>query len=264
MPKNSLEWASDQFHKATFMLSSFTTPARTYALKVDKFVCNKFGIAEFFAKAMAASPVMHGMKVLDVGCGVGPLMILLSDQYKASTTGVELNASACKCCKENLNRLGLSDSSTVFEGLFTTFERTYPSEKFDLIVSNPPLDENITTDEISFYNAKDFMKPDSDTFSYMTNSWHDENGHDLLDQIFAYADRHLTSNGEIAIAFCEIDGASLNSITLKATKFEFQLIHSDVGCISPASIGAEKIQSTDIIAHYAVFKRSTCHEHQDS
>lgn len=245
------------------MFSSFTTPTRTYALQVEKFVCNKFGIAEFFARSISTTPITCGIKVLDVGCGVGPLMILLSDQYKTLTTGVELNSVACKCCRANLKSIDLTASTTVFEGPLTAFAQTYPTEKFDLIVSNPPLNENITAEEIAFYNAKGFGEPDCDTFSYMTNSWHDEDGHDLLDQIFAYAIRHLEPNGAVAIAFCEIDGANITSIISKARKFGFQIVNSISGNISPISIGAERIQSTNIITHYAVFKRNPCYGNQD-
>ena len=245
------------------MFSTFTTPLRTYELKVDKFVCNKFGIAEFFARSLTSLPVTC-KKVLDVGCGAGPLMIFLADQYDVQVTGVELNAKACSCCRDNISKLLCSGMNTVFEGEFSSFAQICADAKFDLIVSNPPLDETVTSFDISYFNAKGFTQLDSKSFSYVTNSWHDKAGNDLLDQIFNYSVEHLTPDGMIAIAFCEIDGAKLSVVETKANKCGFRLLYSISDTIPPASIGAETVTTTDVIAHYAVFKRSFWHENQGS
>lgn len=253
----------DQSHRYLNMFSTFTTLPRTYTLKVGKFVCNKFGIAEFFARSLTSLPATC-KNVLDVGCGAGPLMIFLADQYGVQVTGVELNAEACRCCRENICKFGLSGISTIFEGEFSSFVQISADIRFDLIVSNPPLDETVTISDISYYNAKGFAYLDGDTFSYVTNSWHDGAGNDLLDLIFDYSVDHLTLNGMIVIAFCEISGARLPLIEIKAAKYGFQLFHSISSTISPADIGAETVTATDIVVHYAVLKRSFRHENQDS
>lgn len=255
MLKSLYKLESDQYPRRLNMFSTFTTPLKTYALKVGKFVCNKFGIAEFFARSLTSLPVTC-KKVLDVGCGAGPLMIFLADQYGVQVTGVELNAEACRCCRDNMSKLACSGMNTVFEGEFSSFAQICADAKFDLIVSNPPLDETVTSSDISYYNAKGFAQLDGESFSYVTNSWHDKAGNDLLDQIFDYSVGHLTSDGMIAIAFCEIDGAKLSLVKTKANKYGFRLLHSISGTIPPASIGAETVTTTDVIAHYAVFKRS--------
>ena len=134
MLKSLYKLESDQYPRRLNMFSTFTTPLRTYALKVGKFVCNKFGIAEFFARSLTSLPVTC-KKVLDVGCGAGPLMIFLADQYGVQVTGVELNAEACRCCRDNMSKLLCSGMNTVFEGEFSSFAQICADAKFDLIVS---------------------------------------------------------------------------------------------------------------------------------
>ena len=84
------------------MYSKYITPDKQYLLKVDKFICNKFGLAEFFAKHYDCFGNMQGITVLDVGCGASPLGIFLSDQHKCKVTGVELNPIACSCARDNI------------------------------------------------------------------------------------------------------------------------------------------------------------------
>ena len=236
------------------MYSIFATSAKVYDLCATEFVCNKFGIAEYFTRAMESLNLKCD-NALDVGCGVGPMMIYLADQLGARVSGVEINSDACQCCLENLRRYGLKNTCNVHECEFAAFANLDSLGKFDLIVSNPPLDVNISRREVLRNNAKGFAHLDFDAFSYLTNSWHDNDGCDLLDQIYDYAGNHLTPCGKVAISFCDIDGADLAFVARKVQYHGFKIVHSDMCKLSPASIGAENVLTEDVTAHFIVCER---------
>ena len=77
-----------------------------------------------------------GWRVCDLGCGGGTLLLLLARRERRLTlTGVELEAEAAQCARDNLAANGL-------EGTILTADlRTrglLPNEGFDLVISNPP------------------------------------------------------------------------------------------------------------------------------
>lgn len=233
--------------------SIFTTSAKEYALKVDRFVCNKFGIAEFFARTFVM-PDVSCKNVLDVGCGAGPLMVFLADQYRALIDGVEMSVDACRCCRANLSHFGMLNRCDVFEGEFATFAQSRPCGCYDLIVSNPPLDANVQSETVAFYNAMDRRRVNSELFSYRTNSWHDNNGDDLLDQTLDYSIGHLKAGGRVVVSFCEIDGVELDFVTAKGIKRGFRLRRHVSGSLPPDSIGVRGTHT--IIGHYVEFERT--------
>ena len=65
---------------------------------VDKYVCNKFGLAEVFAEQFDNIYNEFPTEILDVGCGVGPLSIFLADKYHCQVTATDINALACMLC----------------------------------------------------------------------------------------------------------------------------------------------------------------------
>ncbi len=74
-------------------------------------------------------------RVLDLGCGSGCILLtLLAERTGAVGQGVDLSMAACEVAHRNARGLGVSDRAIITQSDW--FDRV--SEKFDLIVSNPP------------------------------------------------------------------------------------------------------------------------------
>lgn len=74
-------------------------------------------------------------RVLDLGLGSGCILLtLLAERPGATGIGIELSAAALAVAQENARLLGLSDRADLRQGSW--YDPV--SERFDLIVSNPP------------------------------------------------------------------------------------------------------------------------------
>lgn len=81
--------------------------------------------------------VKEGESVIDLGCGSGIIMLLLTQFYHPSKiTGIEIQEDFFYCAKETLAKSGF-DNFNVIRGDF----RNPPIEKYDVVVSNPPFYE---------------------------------------------------------------------------------------------------------------------------
>ena len=78
----------------------------------------------------------RGWQVCDLGCGVGTLLLLLSQREEDLTrTGIELDPKAAELARRNLLTNGLSGQ--VLTGDLR--DRTLvPGDRFHLVISNPP------------------------------------------------------------------------------------------------------------------------------
>lgn len=86
------------------------------------------------------------LRVLDLGTGSGALLLaILSERPNATGVGVDLSPGACAIARENAERNGLADRTTIQQGCWTD-ELT---ERFDLIVSNPPYIESAAIPDLS-------------------------------------------------------------------------------------------------------------------
>lgn len=237
------------------MYSDYITPDKRYHLKVEPFICNQFGLAEFFAEHYNGFKTMEGIHALDVGCGALPLGIFLADQHKCKVTGVELNPAACRCAGENIRNLGLEDSVELVSGSFADFSEQYEGERFDLIVSNPPVDDRIAGGDIEKYADHTFETLDDASFSYLTNSWHSANGKDLLDYIFEFGRKNLKPEGRIMIVFCTIDCSSPDYVYKKAENYGYETSGAADGSVSAESIGAESLGMDQVYTCMVEFRR---------
>lgn len=237
------------------MVSKYSTNEKTYLLYTDKFVCNKFGLAEVFAENIDEIYNDYPTRILDVGCGVGPLSIFLADKFHCPITAIDINLIACKLCEANIIQYNLQQEISIVKADFRNYSTVSHGEKYDLIVSAPPVDENISKDDISLFIDNDFSALDDKSFSFLTNSWCDENGKDLSDYIFQYASSHLENNGSIIIVFCDIDCQSAEYLEKKASIHDFYVCKSIDSFISPKKLGVENFIQENICVHLLRFTR---------
>lgn len=99
-------------------------------------------VKRMFTDAFASLPFGRGdgLKILDVGCGLGFLSCLSAEFYKnAEVTGIDtfkhgsLKGSSLERAKENAKSLGFSERIVFKRGDVFRFT---PTERFDAIVSN--------------------------------------------------------------------------------------------------------------------------------
>jgi len=87
-------------------------------------------------------------KLLDVGCGVGIISLLLSRDFNIETSIIDKQDSMLIYARHNYALNGLTAKS--YLGDFTAFKT---DEKFDTIISNPPFyDSNVTQSEDAHLN----------------------------------------------------------------------------------------------------------------
>jgi 16S rRNA (guanine1207-N2)-methyltransferase len=98
--------------------------------------------SEFLVESV--SPLIHGGRILDFGCGAGAIGISIAVLHpEADLTLVDVNRLGTDCASDNVSRNALDSRVGVYnrdgyEGL--------EDQKFDWIVSNPPLHEgNVVT-----------------------------------------------------------------------------------------------------------------------
>ena len=97
-----------------------------------------------------------GVKILDLGCGTGPLGLILSHaDPKRIVTMSDVNVRALELAKKNAERLGVSDRVEIVESdVYHNLNSTY-----DTIVSNPPIRAGKAVTYAIYDGAPDHLNP---------------------------------------------------------------------------------------------------------
>src|SRR4051812_42025726 len=103
--------------------------SRTEGLRLAKQADLLQPLTEYIFRSAGIGP---GMRVLDVGCGVGDVAFLVATLVgpTGSVTGIDRNADAVEVARTRARELGLS--SITFEG--HSIEDYLPREPFDAVV----------------------------------------------------------------------------------------------------------------------------------
>jgi len=130
---------------------SFRIGDAAYEMESDAGVFSKQGL-DFGSRLLIESiKLPQGSKVLDLGCGYGPIGIVLSKRDRADATLVDINRRALELARKNAKtndvsvRTALSDGFADVEGLF------------DHIVTNPPIRAGKKVVYAWFAQAKDHL-----------------------------------------------------------------------------------------------------------
>jgi len=128
----------------------------------------------------AWTPVVDAQRILDVGTGTGLIALMLAQRSNAVIDAVEIDELACEEAKFNFDHSPWSNRLKVFNTDFQIFS-DFPTEPYDLIVSNPPF----------FVNS---LKTKNAAFSVARHN-------DVLtfDQLVACAHKLLNNTGRLCV-----------------------------------------------------------------
>ncbi len=118
---------------------AFEILSKKYLFKSDSGVFSKDGLddgSRLLLETIAKTDL--GSEILDLGCGIGPIGLVLADQDESRhVTLVDVNDRALDCCRENAKTLGLTtDRATI---LHSDVYDALEGRQFSTIVTNPPI-----------------------------------------------------------------------------------------------------------------------------
>jgi release factor glutamine methyltransferase len=106
-------------------------------LKVDRRALIPRPETEYLIELIIARLVAPPARILDLGTGTGAIALALAARYpESAVTAVDSSADALALATENAAATGLAPRVTLIQSDW--FKALPPTERFDLIVSNPP------------------------------------------------------------------------------------------------------------------------------
>lgn len=123
-------------------------------------------------------------KILDIGCGNGPIPLILSTKTTANIIGIEIQEKVAELAKKGVALNNLENQIEIINGDINELYQSYESDYFDIITCNPPF---FKVEENSKFNQSD----------YKTIARHEIKLN--LEQIFKIACKLLKNNGIIGI-----------------------------------------------------------------
>lgn len=85
----------------------------------------------------AWTPIENAKRILDIGTGTGLIALMLAQRTDAEITAIDIDSNAVLQATENVKNSSWAERIHVFESALQNF-LTDSTERFDLIVSNPP------------------------------------------------------------------------------------------------------------------------------
>lgn len=122
--------------------------------------------------------------VLDIGCGNGPIPLILSCKTNASITGVEIQKEVFEMAKKGVSINKLSDRINIVNADVNDFSRDSESDQYDVITCNPP-----------FFRVSEGSKFNDSSFKVIAR-------HEVclnLEQLFSISKKLLKNGGVVSV-----------------------------------------------------------------
>lgn len=97
-------------------------------------------------------------RILDIGCGNAPIPLILSKRTSASIIGVEIQQNICKLAYESVKVNGLENQISIIHSDIREIYKSWESDSFDVITSNPPFFAICGDTKINKYKPKQIAR----------------------------------------------------------------------------------------------------------
>lgn len=176
-------------------------------------------------QALACMP-SHACQVLDLGTGTGAIALALaSESPQATVTAIEYQQGAAALARRNVKRCGFDVA--VLQGSW--FEPLKASQRFDVIVSNPP-----------YIDAHDPHLAMGDVrFEPLTALVATDNGLADLKHIISQGYQFLTVDGWLLVEHGFEQGAAVRAL-FTASNYHQVVTHKDYGNNDRITVGQRK------------------------
>ncbi|MBL1416059.1 MAG: peptide chain release factor N(5)-glutamine methyltransferase [Moritella sp.] len=176
-------------------------------------------------QALACMPT-HACQVLDLGTGTGAIALALaSESPQATVTAIEYQQGAAALARRNVKRCGFD--VTVLQGSW--FEPLKASQRFDVIVSNPPYidahDPHLAMGDVRFEPLTALVAAD--------------NGLADLKHIISQGYQFLTVDGWLLVEHGFEQGAAARAL-FTASNYHQVVTHKDYGNNDRITVGQRK------------------------
>ena len=127
---------------------------KKFVFNVDNGVFSKKGL-DFGSRSMIETLLGETLsgRGLDVGCGYGPIGIILSSFFNLSFDMIDVNKRAVHLCEMNIKENNVSGNTFVSD----IYENV--KKKYDFIVTNPPIRAGKEIVYKILFGAKDYLLP---------------------------------------------------------------------------------------------------------
>ena len=176
-------------------------------------------------QALACMP-SHACQVLDLGTGTGAIALALaSESPQATVTAIEYQQGAAALARRNVKRCGFDVA--VLQGSW--FEPLKASQRFDVIVSNPPYidahDPHLAMGDVRFEPLTALVAAD--------------NGLADLKHIISQGYQFLTMDGWLLVEHGFEQGAAVRAL-FTASNYHQVVTHKDYGNNDRITVGQRK------------------------
>jgi len=160
----------------------FIIKGKPYELETDRGVFSKTGLDFGTRTLLETLQLTPGIDVLDLGCGYGPIGIVIADQFQCRVVMTDINVRAVELARDNATKNHISLSVVQSDG-FANIEGL-----FDVILTNPPIRTGKKVIYGMFETARDYLKPHGQLILVINKKQGAESALDFLRSLYVKVD----------------------------------------------------------------------------